>query len=101
MNIKPRDLDTAPNVFKIYVNKPHLDFDDVESFDTTQELILTEEEIKGSDIVLDIVKYTNVNKISIFIPSNVSSGDVTEICEIDFYGCPLHKTDMKNLKKVG
>ena len=47
------------------MNKPHLDFNDVEDFDTTEEFILTEEEVKGSDIVLNVVKYTNVNKISV------------------------------------
>ena len=78
-----------------------MDFDDVENFDPTQELILTEEEIKGADIVLDVVKYTAVNKITVFIPANCSEGEVTELAELDFYGTPLHKTDMKNLKKSG
>ena len=65
LNIKPNGLETAPNVLKLYVNKPHLDFSDVEDFDTTEEFILTEEEVKGGDIVLNVVKYTNVNKISV------------------------------------
>ena len=50
------------------MNKPHLDFNDVEDFDTTEEFILTEEEVKGGDIVLNVVKYTNVNKISVSPP---------------------------------
>ena len=78
-----------------------MDFDDCESTEETEELILTEEEVKGADIVLNVVKYQCVNKITVFIPNNCSSGDVTEVSEIDFYGCPIHKTDMKNLKKVG
>ena len=106
--MKPNDLPTAPSSFKLFVNQSHMDFDDVESTHETEHLILTEEEVKGKEIVLSFVKYQCVNTLSvslsysqIFVDQNCSEGDVTEITELDFYGCPIHKTDMKSLKKVG
>ena len=50
-------METAPSSFKIFVNKSHMDFDDVESHQETEHLILTEEEVKGKEIILDFVKY--------------------------------------------
>ena len=63
--LTPNSIETAPSSFKIFVNKSHMDFDDAESHQETEYIILTEEEVKGKDIVLDFVKYQNVNSISV------------------------------------
>lgn len=48
-----------------------MDFDDVENSEPTEEFDLTEEESSGDPIVLDYVKYQDVNNFVLFIEQNI------------------------------
>jgi hypothetical protein len=78
-----------------------MDFDDVESVQEDQELVLSSDELAGAEIILDFVKYQNVTNLTIFVDENLEGSDFTEILSLDLHGCPVMKTDMSAFKKVG
>ena len=98
----PAHLARAPASLRLFVNRPTLGFDDAESEEATQEIQLTEAQVKGEAAVeLRFVKFQNVNVLSIFVADNQGGEgeDVTRIDELEVLGVAREGTDMSQLSK--
>ncbi|KAK4053469.1 hypothetical protein OIV83_001636 [Microbotryomycetes sp. JL201] len=95
-------LSQAPKTVRIFVNAGAnpISFDDAESLEPAQEVVLTEEQAKGKEAVqLRFVRFQNVNTLSIFVADNQQEEDTTRIDSIDLIGLANQGTDMSALRK--
>lgn len=102
LRTSPAHLGSAPARLKLFVNRPTLGFDDAEAEGATQEVELTEAQVKGEDVIeLKFVKFQNVNVLSVFVVDNMGGEgeDVTRIDGLDILGVAREGTDMSQLSK--
>lgn len=91
----------APKTVKVYVNKLTLGFDETDSVEETQTILLSEKDYEGNGLIpLRFVKFQNVNSVILFIEDNLGEEETTQIKQLIFVGSPLDSTDMSALKKV-
>ncbi|KAG0354538.1 Thioredoxin-like protein 1 [Gamsiella multidivaricata] len=101
LKIVPKDIAHAPKTIKLYVNKLTLGFDEAESVQETQTIVLTEKDYEGNGLIpLRFVKFQNVTSVILFIEDNLGDEETTQIKQLVFIGSPLDSTDMTALKKV-
>jgi hypothetical protein len=67
----------APKTIQLFINQPALDFSDAANLTPTQEIVLTEKDVKGERVELRFVKFQSVNTLYVSVPSAASCGDVT------------------------
>ena len=91
----------GPKTVKLYANKPHLGFSDVESVEATQLLTLVPEDFgEAKANPLRFVKFQNIHSLSIFVEDNQDGGDVTALKRLMFIGTPIDTTgDLAQIKK--
>jgi hypothetical protein len=53
----------APKTIQLFVNQPALDFSDAGNLTPTQEIVLTEKDVKGERVDLRFVKFQSVNSL--------------------------------------
>jgi len=93
--------DKGPKHIRIFMNQPStVDFDSAGSMASTQDLVLTPDQLDGSSIPLKFVKFQNIQNIQFFIQDNQSGGEVTHIDHFSMIGCPLPTTNMGEFKRV-
>jgi hypothetical protein len=93
---------SAPKRVKIFANKPNYQFDDCSSKKPTQKLTFGEKECafrEGAAMELDQTLFKNVRTITLFVETNQSDAPQTKIGKIQFFGVPVHTTDMSAIKK--
>jgi thioredoxin len=92
----------APKSIKLYVNRPTLGFDEVDSVEPTQTLDLTEEDYADDKLIpLRFVKWQSVSSVVIFIGSNLGEEETTQLRQLIFVGQTVETTKMDDLKKIG
>ena len=103
----PSEIGKAPKKIKVYVNRPHLGFDDLDDEKAEHEVELTEEQVKSGDqggggqlIPLKVVKFQQVDQIAIAIFSNQADQETTRIDALDLFGSPVDTTNMAHLSKM-
>ncbi|GAA5887258.1 hypothetical protein JCM6882_002465 [Rhodosporidiobolus microsporus] len=90
----------APKTLRLFVNQPSVDFDSGEAMEPAQELVLDEEQAKGTKSVeLRFVRFQNVNHLSIFVVDNQGSEDVTRIDKLELIGLTNDGMKMEDLRK--
>lgn len=78
-----------------------LGFDETDSVEETQTIVLSEKDYEGNGLVpLRFVKFQNVNSVILFIEDNLGEEETTQIKQLIFVGSPLDNTDMTALKKI-
>lgn len=93
--------DKGPKSLKLFINQPRtMDFDQVTSTSSVQELELTPSDLEGNPVPLKFVKFQNVQNVQIFVKDNQSGGEVTQINHFAFYGSPISTTRMGEFKRV-
>ncbi|KAG0358563.1 Thioredoxin-like protein 1 [Podila minutissima] len=101
IKIVPKDIAHAPKTVKVYVNKLTLGFDETDSVEETQTIVLSEKDYEGNGLIpLRFVKFQNVNSVILFVEDNLGEEETTQIKQLIFVGSPLDSTDMSALKKV-
>jgi hypothetical protein len=91
----------APKTIRLFVNNVTMGFDDAESLEPAQEVILTEAQAKGEEAIqLRFVRFQSVTALSIFVLDNQDGGDVTRIDKIELIGVGVDTSDMKTFAKV-
>ncbi|GJJ68174.1 thioredoxin 1 [Entomortierella parvispora] len=101
IKIVPKDIAHAPKTIKLYVNKLTLGFDETDSVEETQTIVLSEKEYEANGVIpLRFVKFQNVTSVILFIEDNLGEEETTQIKQLIFIGSPLDSTDMSALKKV-
>lgn len=92
--------DEGPKTLKLFSNKEHMGFSNVNDFPPSDSAVLTEDNLKGKPVILKYVKFQNVRSLTIFIEDNQSGSETTKIQKIVLYGTTVETTDMKALKKI-
>ena len=75
-----------------------MSFDDCEDFCPTQTITLTG---SSATIPLQLVKFTNVSSLTVFIENNQGDEEATCLSRLELVGTPLAGTNMKDFKRVG
>ncbi|GAA0183668.1 oxidoreductase [Lithospermum erythrorhizon] len=90
----------GPKTVKLFSNKEHMGFSNVNDFPPSDTIELSEENLKGKPTILKYVKFQNVRSLTIFVEDNQSGSENTKIQKIVLYGSTVETTDMKALKKI-
>lgn len=90
----------GPKTVKLFANKEHMGFSNVNDFPPSDTVILSPDNLEGKPVVLKYVKFQNVRSLTIFIEDNQSGSDVTKVEKIALHGTTVETTDMKGLKKI-
>jgi len=105
MVIKTSSASQAPRDITIFVNRPSIGFEDVDSDgadrNAAQILSLSEAQVtQGQRVPLRYVRFQSVNSIHIFVGSNHGGEEQTRIDGIDFFGTPVETTkDLSGLQQ--
>ncbi|KAI5676695.1 hypothetical protein M9H77_07645 [Catharanthus roseus] len=78
--------DEGPKTVKLFSNKEHMGFSNVNDFPPSDTAVLTEDNLKGRPVILKYVKFQNVRSLTIFIEDNQSGSEVTKVQKIVLYG---------------
>ncbi|KAG2454424.1 hypothetical protein HYH02_001444 [Chlamydomonas schloesseri] len=98
--IKAVDEAKAPKTVKLYVNRPHMGFSDTGSVPCAQELVLTPAQVaKGDPLPLKLVKFNNVDTLSVFIEDNQGGEETTKLCKIALMGSAGEVFNVADIKK--
>ncbi|XP_057427418.1 PITH domain-containing protein At3g04780 [Lotus japonicus] len=90
----------GPKTVKLFSNKEHMGFSNVNDFPPSDVADLSPDNLKGKPVPLKYVKFQNVRSLTIFIEDNQTGSEITKVQKITLYGTTVETTDMKGLKKV-
>ncbi|XP_057763686.1 PITH domain-containing protein At3g04780 [Salvia miltiorrhiza] len=90
----------GPKTVKLFANREHMGFSNVNDFPPSDTMVLSEENLKGKPVILKYVKFQNVRSLTIFIEDNQSGSEISKVQKIALYGTTVQTTDMKSLKKL-
>ncbi|XP_042462963.1 PITH domain-containing protein At3g04780-like [Zingiber officinale] len=90
----------GPRTVKLFANKEHMGFSNVNDYPPSDSLSLSPEDLKGKPVTLKYVKFQNVRSLTIFIEDNHGGGDISKVQKILLYGTTVDTTNMKDLKKI-
>ncbi|WOL15272.1 hypothetical protein Cni_G24053 [Canna indica] len=92
--------DEGPRTVKLFANKEHMGFSNVNEYPPSDSLSLSPDNLKGKPVTLKYVKFQNVRSLTIFIEDNQGGDDVTKVQKIALFGTTVDTTNMKDLKKI-
>lgn len=90
----------GPKTVKLYSNREHMGFSNVNDFPPSDIVNLSSDNLKGNPVPVKYVKFQNVRSLTIFIEDNQSGSEVTKVHKIALIGTTVETTDMKGLKKI-
>ncbi|KMZ57708.1 Thioredoxin-like protein 1 [Zostera marina] len=90
----------GPRTVKLFVNKEHMGFSNVNDYPASASIDLSSENLKGEPIILKYVKFQNVRSLTIFIEDNQGGTEETKVQKIILNGTTVDTTNMKDLKKI-
>ncbi|KAJ3669900.1 hypothetical protein LUZ60_010224 [Juncus effusus] len=90
----------GPRTVKLFSNKEHMGFSNVNDYPPSDTVVLSDEHLKGKPAPLKYVKFQNVRSLTIFIEDNQGGGDVSIVQKIALIGSTVDTTNMKDLKKI-
>ncbi|KAG1368683.1 PITH domain-containing protein [Cocos nucifera] len=90
----------GPKTVKLFANKEHMGFSDVNDYPPSDSIALCPENLKGQPVNLKYVKFQSVRSLTIFIEDNQGGNDISKIQKIVLYGTTVDTTNMKDLKKI-
>ncbi|KAG6530869.1 hypothetical protein ZIOFF_004630 [Zingiber officinale] len=88
-NVNAREVDygfRCPRTVKLFANKEHMGFSNVNDYPPSDSLSLSPEDLKGKPVTLKYVKFQNVRSLTIFIEDNHGGGDISKVQKILLYG---------------
>ncbi|XP_057960427.1 PITH domain-containing protein At3g04780 [Malania oleifera] len=92
--------DDGPKNVKLFANREHMGFSNVNDFPPSDSIVLSQEDLKGKPINVKFVKFQNVRSLTIFIEDNQSGSEITKVQKMELFGMTVETTDMKSLKKI-
>ncbi|CDP08529.1 unnamed protein product [Coffea canephora] len=90
----------GPKTVKLFSNREHMGFSNVNDFPPSDTAVLSEDNLKGKPVILKYVKFQNVRSLTVFVEDNQSGSDITKVEKIVLCGTTVETTDMKALKKI-
>lgn len=95
------DPATAPKQVKLFVNNNVIGFSEAMESTPTHSLDLIAEQLSGEKtITLPIVKFRNVNCLTVFVETNMDDADTTTIQKIILLGEQGQKFDVASIQDV-
>jgi len=96
------DPELNPTTVRLFVNRNNLGFGDIEDVDPTQELELSNADLKESadPFLVKFVKFQRVKSLTLFIEDN-AGGDITALGGLKIMGRNVATTNMADFKKQG
>lgn len=96
------DPENNPSTVRVFVNRNNLGFEDIEDVDPTQELELSDADLKenADPFLVKFVKFQRVKSITLFIEDN-SGGDISALGSLKIMGRLVATTNMADFKKQG
>ena len=94
----------APRTLKVFINKPHMTFDDVEGMCCTQAFEVSPGQTQGTPILTKYVNFQFVTSVTLFLDKGEDDeldDEVSAISKLQFFGSVSADTNMKEFKKVG
>ncbi|KAL4200185.1 hypothetical protein AMTRI_Chr03g148450 [Amborella trichopoda] len=76
----------GPRMVKLFANKEHMGFSNVNDYPASDSVVLTTAHLKGKPVTLKYVKFQNVRSLTIFIEDNQSGADLTKVQKIALFG---------------
>ncbi|KAL9266932.1 PITH domain-containing protein [Drosera capensis] len=76
----------GPKTVKLFSNKEHMGFSNVNDFPPSDALSLSPDKLQGKPIALKYVKFQNVRSLTVFIEANQSGSEVTKVQKIALFG---------------
>lgn len=96
--------DYGPKTLKFFINQPRsLDFDKAETSEPIQQLDLRAQDLvdDAKPVPLMLVKFNNVNSLTIFVKDNQTGQESTRITHLCLIGSPMAMTNMDEFKRIG
>ncbi|XP_072952318.1 PITH domain-containing protein At3g04780 [Typha angustifolia] len=90
----------GPRTVKLFSNKEHMGFSNVNDYPPSDSVVLSSENLKGKPVILKYVKFQNVRSLTIFIEDNQGGNDISIVQKIALFGTTVDTTNMKDLKKI-
>ena len=93
-----------PNFPQVFINKPHMTFDDVEGMCCTQAFEVSPGQTQGTPILTKYVNFQFVTSVTLFFDKGEDDeldDEVSAISKLQFFGSVSADTNMKEFKKVG
>ena len=94
------DKSSGPREVRLYVNHPHLSFQDVDSVKPAQIIYLSQEDLEGKPIELKFVRFTKVFHIAVYMNSNQDNTPLTHFSSVSMTGFIPPITDLSKLKST-
>ena len=94
----------APRTLKVFINKPHMTFNDVEGMCCTQAFEVSPGQTQGTPILTKYVNFQFVTSVTLFLDKGEDDeldDEVSAISKLQFFGSVSADTNMKEFKKVG
>ncbi|GAB4818609.1 hypothetical protein N2152v2_005655 [Parachlorella kessleri] len=90
----------APRKIKLFVNRPTIGFGEAADLAGQHEFELTEKELGGEPVQLKVVKFNNVNVLTVFVESNQEDEDTTVVQKIALFGSAGDSFNMADFKDI-
>ena len=87
----------APSSVKLLVNKRTLGFEDAESLPGEQVLEISPDDL-GQRLELKLVKFQNVERLSIFVPANQDDCETSALTGLKLWGAAIFTTNIKDVR---
>ncbi|KAI5398359.1 hypothetical protein KIW84_063955 [Lathyrus oleraceus] len=78
--------DEGPKTVKLFSNKEHMGFSNVNDYPPSDTAVLSPENLKGKPVLLKYVKFQNVRSLTIFIEDNQTDSEITKVQKILLIG---------------
>ncbi|KAJ6737409.1 AD039 HT014 THIOREDOXIN FAMILY TRP26 [Salix viminalis] len=83
------DDEDGPKTVKLFSNKEHMGFSNVNDYPPSDTVVLSPDTLKGKPVVLKYVKFQNVRSLAIFIEDNQLESEITKVQKISLFGTTL------------
>ncbi|XP_071932193.1 PITH domain-containing protein At3g04780 isoform X2 [Coffea arabica] len=82
----------GPKTVKLFSNREHMGFSNVNDFPPSDTAVLSEDNLKGKPVILKYVKFQNVRSLTVFVEDNQSGSDITKVEKIVLCGTTVETT---------
>ncbi|CAJ2628552.1 unnamed protein product [Trifolium pratense] len=96
--------DEGPKTVKLFSNKEHMGFSNVNDYPPSDTVVLSPEHLQGKPVLLKYVKFQNVRSLTIFIEDNQTGSEITKVQKIQLIGSTSKCIDVEYLQmflKIG
>lgn len=95
IKISVLDVKSGPKIVHLYANRPLIDFTDLDQIVPDDTLNLSLEDLAGKEQKVKVLKFQNLDCLTLYVQSNQRDYPVTSIQQIVLIGFPAAPKDLK------